>query len=87
MKRLHKVKMIALIIVLTLGVNLLPVGANVITAGNMEKISSALLTAMSEAGSGEKLPVYIWTQDVDHTQVERQVQAKTGLSAESLVSR
>ena len=44
---LRKVKWIALVSVLTLGVNLLPAGANTITATTAEKIAPALQTAMS----------------------------------------
>ena len=70
-----------------MGINLIPAGAVTLPVNVTEKISASLQTAMNEAASGEKLPVYIWTQDVDHAEVEQQVEAKTGLSADSLVSQ
>lgn len=81
---LQKVKWIALFSALTLGANLLPAGANVIPTAAADKISPALQTAMNEAASGEKVPVYIWTEDVNHADVEQQVQASTQLSMSAI---
>lgn len=39
---------------------------------------------MADLAEGEKLPVYIWTQDIDHEAVELHVQQETGLTIDSI---
>ena len=39
---------------------------------------------MEEAAPGEKLPVILWAQDIDHEQIARQVEIRTGLTIDNI---
>ncbi len=83
MKRRSKGRAIVLLLVLTIGIPLFPASA-AIEENAVNKIDSQLWKAMDDLSAGEKLPVYLWTQDVDHGQIERQVEIRSGLTIDNI---
>ena len=62
-----------------------PVGAVESVKVNPEsKIDPALKEKMETASPDEKIPVYIWYDDIDHKQVEREVEQETNLTLDTL---
>lgn len=49
-----------------------------------QKISEEVWEKLESAEATEKIPVWIWFTDINHQEVEKQVQEKTGLSAATL---
>ena len=84
MKRSRKIKTGALLLAVALGINLLSISAAADASTAQEKISPQLQSAMADLAEGEKLPVYIGTQDIDHEAVELHVQQETGLTIDSI---
>lgn len=85
MKLPQKIKLSSLLLALTIGVNLLPISAHADNRINIsDKISPQLQLAMEEAAPEEKLPVILWTQDIDHEQIARQVEIRTGLTIDNI---
>lgn len=84
MKLPQKIKLGSLLLALTIGVNLLPISVCADSVSLSDKISPQLQQAMEEAAPGEKLPVILWTQDIDHEQIARQVEIRTGLTIDNI---
>lgn len=84
MKLPQKIKLGSLLLALTIGVNLLPISVRADSVSLSDKISPQLQQAMEEAAPGEKLPVILWTQDIDHEQIARQVEIRTGLTIDNI---
>ena len=85
MKLPQKIKLGSLLLALTIGVNLLPISAHADDGRNIsDKISPQLQQAMEEIAPDEKLPVILWTQDIDHEQIARQVEIRTGLTIDNI---
>lgn len=85
MKLPQKIKLSSLLLALTVGVNLLPISVHADDGRNIsDKISPQLQQAMEETGLNEKLPVILWTQDIDHEQIARQVEIRTGLTIDNI---
>lgn len=81
----QKIKLGSLLLALTIGVNLLPISVHADDSVSVsDKISPQLQQAMEEAAPGEKFPVILWTQDIDHEQIARQVEIRTGLTIDNI---
>ena len=85
MKPALKIKLGSLLLAFTIGVNLLPASVRADDSVSVsDKISPQLQQAMEEAAPGEKLPVILWAQDIDHEQIARQVEIRTGLTIDNI---
>jgi len=49
-----------------------------------DKIDSALMETMQKSEADEKIPVYIWTQDIDQAEVEKQTERSVGFTEADL---
>lgn len=74
---MKKLKICSFLLAFTLVLSLLPLYANA-SNKNSEKISEQLLEMMSKSPDN-RIPVCLWTEDIDFNKVEQQVKEKTGL--------
>ncbi|WP_197068266.1 S8 family peptidase [Candidatus Soleaferrea massiliensis] len=82
-----KIGVSLLLIIALLSTCLLVQGAGSVMGEDVnwrDKISEDLLQVMETAEEDEKIPVYVWTTDIDYDQVEREVEEETGLSRAAL---
>lgn len=85
MKRTCK-KITAVIAVISLLCCLLLSSAMSAQANEVEvsKISASLSAALNTETAQETVPVYIWTEDIDHSAVKEAVETDLGFTQESL---